>query len=337
MQFLSNYSLKSHNSFGFDIRARWWAQAKTLADIGEALVFTEQQSLPLMVLGEGSNLVLTEDYPGLVLNICVKGKSVIREDGDYAWVSIGAGENWDAFVRWCLENRLYGVENLIAIPGTVGAAPVQNIGAYGVELVSCFDSLEAVARDSGEVRVFHCSDCEFGYRDSVFKGTQKDRYIILRVVLKLSKTPQLHTGYGEIEAELTQMDAVAEPASVAQAVARIRARKLPDPQQLGNAGSFFKNPLVSRTRFEELRQKYPDIVGYDNGDQVKLAAGWLVDFCGWKGFRHGDAGVHSRQALVLVNHGSATGADIIELAERVKASVAETFGVSLELEPRVYP
>lgn len=337
MQFEAEYSLKSDNSFGFDVKARFRARAESQEDIQEALVFASDRSLPLMVMGEGSNLVLAGDYPGLVLNIAIGGKKIVKEEGERVWLSVGAGENWHDLVLWCLDNGLYGIENLVLIPGTVGAAPIQNIGAYGVELESCFEQLQAVCRETGKVELFDSSACAFGYRDSIFKGALKDRYIISQVTLRLNRNPQLNTGYGEIESELSAMDVLADPHAVAEAVTRIRRRKLPDPNEIGNAGSFFKNPIIRQDEFEPLRQRFPDIVGYPDGDRVKVAAGWLVDQCGWKGTRQGDAGVHDRQALVLVNYGNATGEQVLELAKKIQNSVEQTFGIKLDLEPRVYP
>ena len=338
MQIETDYSLRAHNSFGFDVTARFWAQAQSTDDICEALQYAKAQRVPLMVLGEGSNLVFTAAYPGLVLNIAIRGKQIVREDSQHIWVRVGAGENWHDFVQWSLAHQYFGLENLILIPGSVGAAPIQNIGAYGVEVKSCFDQLEAVERDTGVLVVFDKESCEFDYRNSVFKSKLQDRYIISQVTFRLNKTPDLVTGYGDVEAELkSQGLADYEAINVAEAVSRIRRRKLPDPRVIGNAGSFFKNPIISRERFEQLKSSFPKLVGYEDCGSVKVAAGWMVDYCGWKGKREGDAGVHDQQALVLVNYGCANGAQVLDLAAKIQDSVKQTFGIDLEFEPQIYP
>ncbi|MCP5303007.1 MAG: UDP-N-acetylmuramate dehydrogenase [Pseudomonadales bacterium] len=338
MQIETDYSLRTHNSFGFDVTARFWAQAQSTDDICEALQYAKAQRVPLMVLGEGSNLVFTAAYPGLVLNIAIRGKQIVREDSQHIWVRVGAGENWHDFVQWSLVHQYFGLENLILIPGSVGAAPIQNIGAYGVEVKSCFDQLEAVERDTGVLVVFDKESCEFDYRNSVFKSKLQDRYIISQVTFRLNKTPDLVTGYGDVEAELkSQGLADYEAINVAEAVSRIRRRKLPDPRVIGNAGSFFKNPIISRERFEQLKSSFPKLVGYEDCGSVKVAAGWMVDYCGWKGKREGDAGVHDQQALVLVNYGCANGAQVLDLAAKIQDSVKQTFGIDLEFEPQIYP
>ena len=338
MQIETDYSLRTHNSFGFDVTARFWAQAQSTDDICEALQYAKAQRVPLMVLGEGSNLVFTAAYPGLALNVAIRGKQIVREDSQQMWVRVGAGENWHDFVQWSLAHQYFGLENLILIPGSVGAAPIQNIGAYGVEVKSCFDQLEAVERDTGALVVFDKESCEFDYRNSVFKSKLQDRYIISQVTFRLNKTPDLVTGYGDVEAELkSQGLADYEAINVAEAVSRIRRRKLPDPRVIGNAGSFFKNPIISRERFEQLKSSFPKLVGYEDCGSVKVAAGWMVDYCGWKGKREGDAGVHDQQALVLVNYGCANGAQVLDLAAKIQDSVKQTFGIDLEFEPQIYP
>lgn len=338
MHIEADYSLRPHNSFGFDVNARFWAQAQSIDDIRQALAFIKEESVPLMVMGEGSNLVLAGNYPGLVLNLCIKGREIIKEDPSHVWVRVGAGENWHAFVQWSLDQHLYGLENLTLIPGSVGAAPIQNIGAYGVELESCFDQLEAVVRASGDIAIFDKEACGFGYRNSIFKNQYQDCCIITHVTLRLNKTENPVIGYGDVEKELQSRGIVSYDAKrVAEAINRIRRRKLPDPQDIGNAGSFFKNPVVSRVQFDQLKKSFPNLVGYEEGNWVKVAAGWLVDFCGWKGLREGDAGVHKQQALVLVNYGKASGKEVLSLAVKIQRSVKQTFDIDLELEPRIYP
>ncbi len=337
MQFKSDHPLTDHNSFGFELKTAYWACAETVEDIREALNFCREKALPIMVLGEGSNVVIAADFPGLVLRIAVPGIEIIRQDKARVWVKVGAGVNWHSLVQWSLDHDLGGLENLALIPGSVGAAPIQNIGAYGVELKTCFNSLQAVSRETGELVHFSREDCDFAYRDSVFKRELRDRYIIVHVTLCLSENPDLRMEYGEIRSQLAAMGVlVPDTRSVAQAVMQIRQRKLPDPANLGNTGSFFKNPVINRDHFAQLLQEYPDIVGYAEGDLVKVAAGWLIEQCGWKGYRIGDAGVHELQSLVLVNYGNASARQILNLANKIRSSVREAFGLDLELEPRVY-
>ncbi|HBP6460787.1 TPA: UDP-N-acetylmuramate dehydrogenase [Pseudomonas aeruginosa] len=330
-------SLKPYNSFGIDVRARLLAHARGEADVREALALARQRSLPLLVIGGGSNLLLTRDVEALVLRMASQGRRILSEADDMVLVEAEAGETWDPFVQWSLEQGLAGLENLSLIPGTVGAAPMQNIGAYGVELKDVFDSLTALDRQDGSLREFDREACRFGYRDSLFKQ-EPDRWLILRVRLRLSRRSGLHLDYGPVRQRL-QEEGIANPTAqdVSRVICAIRREKLPDPAVLGNAGSFFKNPLVSATQAAMLRRTYPDLVAYPQADgQVKLAAGWLIDKGGWKGFRDGPVGVHAQQALVLVNHGGASGAQVQALAERIQADVRQRFGVELEREPNLY-
>ncbi|ABR82059.1 UDP-N-acetylenolpyruvoylglucosamine reductase [Pseudomonas aeruginosa] len=330
-------SLKPYNSFGIDVRARLLAHAHGEADVREALALARQRSLPLLVIGGGSNLLLTRDVEALVLRMASQGRRILSEADDMVLVEAEAGETWDPFVQWSLEQGLAGLENLSLIPGTVGAAPMQNIGAYGVELKDVFDSLTALDRQDGSLREFDREACRFGYRDSLFKQ-EPDRWLILRVRLRLSRRSGLHLDYGPVRQRL-QEEGIANPTAqdVSRVICAIRREKLPDPAVLGNAGSFFKNPLVSATQAAMLRRTYPDLVAYPQADgQVKLAAGWLIDKGGWKGFRDGPVGVHAQQALVLVNHGGASGAQVQALAERIQADVRQRFGVELEREPNLY-
>lgn len=337
MQLKQNYALKQHNSFGFDIKSRYWAEAASASDLWQALEFAGEYEFPVMVLGEGSNVVIGGDWPGLVLNVAILGKQILKQDDTHVWVQVGAGENWHDFVCWALANRFYGIENLSLIPGSMGAAPIQNIGAYGVELSSCFHELEALCRNTGELLRFDRDACQFGYRDSVFKGALLDRVIITQVTLRLSKRASPVTGYGEVETELKNSgNGQVDAGAVAEAICRIRRRKLPDPMEIGNAGSFFKNPVIDKEEFERLQTRYPNIVGYEDGKGVKVAAGWLIDYCSWKGYRASDIGVHARQALVLVNYGPGKAEQILDLAERIQISVHKHFSISLEIEPRIY-
>lgn len=326
-------SLKPYNSFGVEARARYFFEAHTMDDLLWIIHQPEFQCEKL-IIGGGSNMLLTRDFDGLVIKVSMKIKWVEKQEGDYTLVSVMAGENWHQFVLWCLDQNLGGLENLSLIPGNVGSAPIQNIGAYGVELKDSFHHLEALNVETGEFEIFRLEDCQFGYRDSFFKNEGKGRYIITRVFFKLTHANhRLRTTYGAIRNELERLGLEENIQSISQAVINIRKSKLPDPAKLGNSGSFFKNPVVKTALYEKLKAEHPDLVGYpvDEG-QTKLAAGWLIEKAGWKGFRRGDAGVHARQALVLVNYGQATGKEIEALSREIQESIFNTFGVELERE-----
>jgi UDP-N-acetylmuramate dehydrogenase len=336
LQVEPNVSLKPYNSFGVAASARWFAEARDDSDVFQALTYAAERQLPLQVLGGGSNLLLTRDIDALVLRMASRGIRVLQDDGERVVVESEAGEPWHPFVLWTLQQGFAGLENLSLIPGTVGAAPMQNIGAYGVELKDLFAGLTALDRQSGELREFDLAQCDFAYRDSVFKR-EAGRWVILRVRFALSRAAALHLDYGPVRQRLAEQG-VATPTAmdVSRAICAIRAEKLPDPAQLGNAGSFFKNPLVTSEQAERLRAEQPGLVAYPQIDgRVKLAAGWLIEQAGWKGFRDGDAGVHRLQALVLVNYGQATGAQLLALAQRIQADVALRFAVELEMEPNL--
>ncbi|AZF27317.1 UDP-N-acetylmuramate dehydrogenase [Pseudomonas sp. R2-60-08W] len=337
LQVLAQVSLKPFNSFGIDVRAQLFAEARSDADVREALAYAEAHSVPLLVIGGGSNLLLTQDVPALVLRMATQGIRVLHDDGLQVVVEAEAGEAWHPFVLWTLEQGFCGLENLSLIPGTVGAAPMQNIGAYGVEVKDVFAGLTALDRQTGELRDFSLQECRFAYRDSLFKH-EVGRWLILRVRFALSRASHLKLDYGPVQQRLAGQGITnATPADVSRAICSIRREKLPDPAQLGNAGSFFKNPLVPQALAAELKSQYPDLVAYPQADgQTKLAAGWLIDKAGWKGFREGDAGVHALQALVLVNYGSATGREIANLALRIQQDIVQRFGVELEMEPNQY-
>ena len=331
-----HYSLKACNTFGVDVAARWFAEARDEVQAREALDAAAARGAELLVIGGGSNLLLTADLDAFVLRMASRGRRLLGEEGGRVLVEAEAGEPWHPFVLWTLEQGLGGLENLSLIPGTVGAAPMQNIGAYGVELKDVLHSLVALDRQSGELREFAAEECAFAYRDSRFKR-EAGRWLILRVRFALSRTPQLHLDYGPLRQRL-QAQGIAAPSvlEVSRAVCAIRAEKLPDPQVLGNAGSFFKNPLVSEAQASALRAQWPGLVAYPAGEgQVKLAAGWLIEQAGWKGYRDGDAGVHAQQALVLVNHGCASGSELLDLARRIQADIRARFGVELDIEPLV--
>jgi UDP-N-acetylmuramate dehydrogenase len=337
LQVQREVSLKPFNTFGVDVRARLFAEAHSDADVRQALAYAEEQGVPLLVIGGGSNLLLTADIPSLVLRMASRGIRMLEDDGRRVVIEAEAGEPWHPFVLHTLAQGLSGLENLSLIPGTVGAAPMQNIGAYGVEIKDVFAGLTALDRQTGELRDFTLDECNFAYRDSLFKQ-QPGRWLILRVRFALSRIAHLHLEYGPVRQRLTEQG-VDQPTAtdVSRAICSIRSEKLPDPAVLGNAGSFFKNPLVSATLVAQLKGEYPDLVAYAQPDgQMKLAAGWLIERAGWKGFRDADAGVHKAQALVLVNYGDATGLQLLDLAQRIQKDISERFHVELEMEPNRY-
>ncbi|MDU0370339.1 UDP-N-acetylmuramate dehydrogenase [Hymenobacter endophyticus] len=328
-------SLRPFNTFGLDVKARLFARFASTDELRGLLALPEVQQAEKLILGGGSNLLFTQDFDGVVLKNEIRGLEVVSQDDDSALVRAGAGESWHGMVQFTLDNELNGIENLSLIPGTVGAAPLQNIGAYGAELKDTFDHLEALELATGHVRTFTATECGFGYRESVFKGPLKNQYVVTGLVLRLHRRAQPNVSYGAIQTTLEDMGIGGEPTprQVSEAVMHIRRSKLPDPTQIGNAGSFFKNPEVSQAKFDELQAQHPGIPGYPVPGGVKVPAGWLIEQCGWKGQRRGAHGVHDKQALVLVNHGGAQGQDIRELAYDIIASVREKFGI--ELHPEV--
>ena len=330
-----NVSLQSLNTFGLPARAAWFAAMETPAQLAALSAWPEWKRLRRFVLGGGSNLVLAGDFDGLVLHVRIPGRELIAETADAWLVRAGAGENWHDFVSWTLDCGWPGLENLALIPGTVGAAPVQNIGAYGLEMAERFHRLEAVELATGETVILDRTACRFDYRDSVFKREAAGRYLITAVTFRLPKRWQPVIGYADVVRELaTQRIAQPTARAVADAVIAIRSRKLPDPARLGNAGSFFKNPQVDAATFQSLIARHPNLPHYPQPDgTVKLAAGWLIERCGWKGRSLGPAGVYERQALVLINRGGARGEDVLRLARAIQASVKAIFGVELEPEP----
>jgi len=336
MQLREEFSLKPYNTFGIDVRSRFFAEALTEEDVIGLAGNLQDVHLPLLILGGGSNILFTKDFPGTVMKISLKGIRVIKEDEETVWVKASAGENWDELVKFCVDNGWGGLENLSAIPGNAGTSPVQNIGAYGVEMKDTFRELEAFDLESREKRIFLKEECGFGYRESIFKLQYKGRFIILNVTFRLSKKPLLCLDYGNIREELSLMK-VSHPgiANVRKVVCRIRSRKLPDPAVTGNAGSFFKNPVILLPQFENLKQSFPGIVSFPQEGKIKLAAAWMIEQCGWKGKRAGNAGVHSTQPLVLVNHGNATGMEIVNLSDKIRKSVFEKFGIMLETEVNI--
>lgn len=334
MDIKHHVSLKPYNTFGITSYAKDYAVFTSEEELKALLSEDKLSGLPY-ILGGGSNVLFTTD-PAVILKNEVMGIEVIREDEQYVYVRTGAGENWHQFVLHCLENNWAGVENLSLIPGNTGASPMQNIGAYGVEIKDVFYSLEAFhLSDKTRVTFFH-ADCEFGYRESVFKNKYKGQFVILSVTFKLSKTPHFNTSYGAVEAELERMGVASlSIKAISEAVIRIRTSKLPDPRKIGNAGSFFKNPEVGAEVYMRLKADYPGLVAYPVEKRYKLAAAWLIEQCGWKGYREGDAGVHEKQALVLVNYGHATGDEIFRLSEKIIESVNDKFQIRLQREVNV--
>lgn len=337
MQIERNASLRALNTFGIDAKASFLATFHSADELREILKNVELKDIPKMILGGGSNLLFTQDYDGLILKNGILGIECIREDEDHYYVKAGAGENWHKFVLTCIENGYAGLENLSLIPGNVGASPMQNIGAYGVEIKDRFDHLEAFNLETGEVEIFNNAECEFGYRESVFKRKLKGKYVIVSVTFRLLKKPDFQVKYGAISTELQEME-VKELSieAISKAVINIRNSKLPNPKELGNAGSFFKNPVISSALWEKISVDHPEIPNYPApGNEIKLAAGWLIEQAGWKGKRVGNCGMHAKQALVLVNYGGATGQEIYDHSTRVKESVEKQFGVELEREVNI--
>jgi UDP-N-acetylmuramate dehydrogenase len=341
MPLLEEYvSLRPYNTFGLDVQARYFARFSSVAELQQLLALPPVQASEKLILGGGSNVLFTQDFGGVVLKNEIKGLEVIgrNEADDTVLLRAGAGESWHGLVEYTLDQSLSGIENLSLIPGTVGAAPLQNIGAYGAELRDTFERLEALELATGQLRVFGKDECGFGYRESVFKGPLKNQFIVTAVVLRLHRAARPNVRYGAITETLADLgiEGAPSPRDVSRAVVHIRRSKLPDPAEIGNAGSFFKNPELSQSKFEQLKSQYPDLPGYPVPGGVKVPAGWLIEQAGFKGTRRGTGGthgVHDRQALVLVNHGGATGSELRALAEEIIGSVRQQFGI--ELHPEV--
>lgn len=337
MRIFENFPLDTLNTFGLKASARFYADAASEDECRALLASPPAKSHPVVVLGGGSNVIFSGIVDALVIHPVFRGIRLLEEKDGQVVVEAMAGEVWHDFVRYCLNQGWYGLENLSLIPGSVGAAPIQNIGAYGVEITDVFESLTAIDIRTGEPRDFYREDCRFSYRDSVFKQEEKDRYVITRVRFRLSRHPDLHLGYGDIRNELTVQGVVEPtPLQLSDAIIAIRQRKLPDPAVLGNAGSFFKNPVIPETDFLDLKGRFPDVVAYPQQEGVKIAAGWLIDRAGWKGRSLGPVGAYEKQALVLVNHGGARGEDVLRVARAIQQDVKDRFGVELEMEPRIY-
>ncbi|MCY1633738.1 UDP-N-acetylmuramate dehydrogenase [Marinifilum sp. D737] len=331
-QLLENYSLKKHNTFGIEAKAKYFFEFETEEEIQDFLKKNDIVDTQYIILGGGSNLLFTEDFDGLVLHPNITGIELLDEDEDSVLLRVGCNEEWDEFVGWAVNNDLYGIENLSLIPGKIGASPVQNIGAYGVEAKEVIENVEAISIESKDAVIFSNARCEFGYRNSVFKNEYKNLFIITHVQFRLKKKADFKIHYGAIQKELEAYKEV-NLKNIREVIIKIRESKLPDPEELGNAGSFFKNPVVDKEKADKLKAQYENMPSYEVSDsETKLAAGWLIEQCDWKGKRFGDAGVHKDQALVLVNYGNANGNDILKLANDIRKSVMFKFGVKLEME-----
>ena len=334
MTIQQNFSLKSYNTFGIEATAKFFVEIQSVEELRHILQNSDYQSIDKLFLGGGSNILLTKNYEGLVVKINLKGIKKFFENDSYSYIQAGAGEIWHELVMYCVENQYAGMENLSLIPGTVGAAPMQNIGAYGVEIKDIFEELQALNLETLKIETFKVNDCHFGYRESVFKHQFKGKYVITSVTFKLNKIPDYKVAYGDIQKTLEEMNIFElSIKAVSDAVVNIRKSKLPDPVEIGNSGSFFKNPEISKAQYDELKIKFENIPSYPiNETTVKVPAGWLIEQAGWKGFRDGKIGVHTRQALVLVNYGGGTVEQIKGLSVKIQASVLEKFGISLSTE-----
>jgi UDP-N-acetylmuramate dehydrogenase len=335
MHIQANVSLKQYNTFGIDVIAKSFA---TFSNIETLKHLTSTINSNILIIGGGSNILFTKNYEGLVLKNEIIGIEVVREDDNWVYVRSGAGVNWHTFVLFCINNNFIGVENLSLIPGSVGASPMQNIGAYGVEVKDVFFELEAYHIKDKKLITFDNKACEFGYRESIFKNKYKDEFIITTVTFRLSKKVNYNVSYGAIETELQRMNVQSlSIKSISDAIINIRSSKLPNPKLIGNAGSFFKNPTIVSEKFEDLKKIFPEMIGYKVSEtETKLAAGWLIEQCGWKGFRQGDVGCYEKQALVLVNYGDAKGEDVLLLSDKIIESVKLKFDVLLSREVNVF-
>ena len=336
MEIQTNFSLKNYNTFGIEASAKQFVAVHNTEQL--KTILEQNKSEKKFILGGGSNMLLTQDINALVIHVDLKGKKIIKEDEDFVWVESQAGENWHEFVHWTIDQNLGGLENMSLIPGNVGTTPVQNIGAYGTEIKDTFDSCEAMTIENQEIKTFTKAECHFGYRESVFKNEAKDQYIITSVVFKLTKrNHKINTSYGDITAELAKNN-ITNPTlkDVSNAVIAIRQSKLPDPKELGNSGSFFKNPILLKSDFEKIHQQFPEMKYYEvSATEVKVPAGWLIEQAGFKGKRFGDAGIHKNQALVLVNYGNATGQEILDVSKNIQETIFKTFGIQIEAEVNI--
>jgi UDP-N-acetylmuramate dehydrogenase len=336
MTIISNFSLKKYNTFGIEAKANEFVAVQSINDLKTILI--ENKTKKKFILGGGSNMLLTQDIDALVIHIDLKGKKIINQDENFVLVECQAGENWHEFVLWTINQDFGGLENMSLIPGNVGTTPVQNIGAYGTEIKDTFVSCNAISIDNQEIRTFNNLECNFGYRESVFKNELKNQFIITSVIFKLTKRKHnINISYGDIKSELDKNNIeIPTLIDVSNAVIAIRQSKLPDPKVLGNSGSFFKNPILLKSEFEPIHKKFPEMKFYEISEtEVKVPAGWLIEQAGFKGKRFGDAGIHEKQALVLVNYGNATGQEILNVSKAVQKTVFEMFGIAIEAEVNV--
>lgn len=337
MNIIANYPLLKLNTFGVDVKAKYFVSINTVNELIELTKTKVFKDLQLLILGGGSNILFTKDFDGLVILNNIKGKEIIDQTQESIFLKIGAGENWHELVMYTVYKGWGGIENLSLIPGNTGTAPMQNIGAYGVEIKETFVELEALEISSGKIVKFNNSDCEFGYRESVFKNKMKNQYIIVNITLELKKNPVLNINYGDVKAILESQN-INNPSikQVSDAIISIRQSKLPDPKIIGNSGSFFKNPIVSLNQLELIKKKYPNVVNYKiNENEFKIAAGWMIERAGWKGKKFNNYGVHEKQALVLVNYGLANGMEIFNLSEEIILDIKDKFGIKLEREVNI--
>jgi UDP-N-acetylmuramate dehydrogenase len=333
MTIQENFNLRTYNTFGISASCKLFTDVKNNEEVQEIITSSYFKNNSNLILGGGSNILFTKDFDGLVIKNSLKGIEVVLDEKDYVLVKVSAGEVWHNFVIWSIEHNYAGIENLSLIPGLVGASPMQNIGAYGAEIKDVCESVEAVELSTGQTFLFSNSDCEFGYRESVFKRKLKNRFLITAVTFKLNKTPRFNINYGDIKNTLAEMNVYElSLKAVSNAVIKIRSSKLPDPNKIGNAGSFFKNPVVKKELVDDLLLRYPLMPNYPQENGVKVPAGWLIEQCGWKGKVVGNTGAHRSQALVLVNYGNAIGNEVYNLALEIKQSVKEKFGIDIEPE-----
>jgi UDP-N-acetylmuramate dehydrogenase len=332
---LENYNLQSQNTFNVAATARYFSIIQSKVQLSDLLINHSQKNI--CILGGGSNILFTKDFQGLVIKNCIRGIETIQETNDHIFLKIGAGENWHSIVLYAVERNLAGIENLSLIPGSMGAAPIQNIGAYGVELETVFFALDAIEIKTLKEKTFYHHDCCFGYRDSVFKHQFKNQFIITHVTLRLNKKPTFHLSYGNLQETLETMNVQdITLRAVSDAVIKIRQSKLPDPKLIPNAGSFFKNPIIDKAHFEELQKMFPRIPHFPvDASSLKIPAGWLIEQCKWKGKRIGNVGVHDKQALVVINHNQGTGDEILKLTEKIQKDVKERFAIELVAEVNI--
>jgi UDP-N-acetylmuramate dehydrogenase len=336
MNIISNFSLKKYNTFGIEAKAKLFVDIHSVQEL--KTILEENKNAKKFILGGGSNMLLTQDIDALVIHIDLKGKTIIKQNEDFVWVESQAGENWHEFVLWTIDQNYGGLENMSLIPGNVGTTPIQNIGAYGAEIKDSFVTCNAMNIITQNIVTFNTTECKFGYRESVFKNELKDQYIITSVVFKLSKqNHKINISYGDITTELAKKN-ITNPSlkDVSNAVIAIRQSKLPDPKELGNSGSFFKNPIIPKSEFKKIHEQFPEMKYYEVSEtEVKVPAGWLIEQAGFKGKRFGDAGIHKNQALVLVNYGNATGQEILNVSKDIQKTIFDTFGIHIEAEVNV--